>query len=327
MKTTRIFLITSIALLVGILVLGKDLLFSINSHNRMLSSSQQPSQKILFGGDMMFDRAIRTTMEMQGTDFVLAELTSTFHSYDMVIANLEGTITSNPTVSVDTAWDDPNHFMFTFNPSIAPMLRRNNFAAVSLANNHSDDFGLEGVTQTKNYLSDSGIGFFGNTGFETQPKERVFIKNDSKPSIAFVGYNQFVDNGFKTALEDIHFATVEADLVIVMPHWGPEYKPTANNDIVNEAHQLIDAGADLIIGSHPHVVQQKEEYLGKTIYYSLGNFVFDQYFDERFQKGLLVGVEIFSDGSMSFTEIPIETQSTGQTVSTYKGDFFGRNKR
>lgn len=327
MKTTRIFLITSIALLVGILVLGKDQLFSINSHNRMLSSSQQPSQKILFGGDMMFDRAIRTTMEMQGTDFVLAELTSTFHSYDMVIANLEGTITSNPTVSVDTAWDDPNHFMFTFNPSIAPMLRRNNFAAVSLANNHSDDFGLEGVTQTKNYLSDSGIGFFGNTGFETQPKERVFIKNDSKPSIAFVGYNQFVDNGFKTALEDIHFATVEADLVIVMPHWGPEYKPTANNDIVNEAHQLIDAGADLIIGSHPHVVQQKEEYLGRTIYYSLGNFVFDQYFDERFQKGLLVGVEIFSEGSMSFTEIPIETQSTGQTVSTYKGDFFGRNKR
>lgn len=273
----------------------------------------KPQYRVLFGGDVMLDRSIRTSMEKNGVDFILAELTPTFHQYDMVVANLEGTITTYPTRSVNTAVDDPNHFTFTFDPSVAPMLKRNNFQIVSLANNHSEDLGLEGVTQTKQYLSESKIDFFGNTGFEEQPKDRVFIKSDLTPSLAFVGYNQFVTNGFATAIEDIRFATTAADLVIVMPHWGPEYKPTANETIIGEAHQLIEAGADLIIGSHPHIIQQKEEYLGKTIYYSLGNFVFDQWFDERFQKGLLVGVNIFADKKMDFTEIPIKTESTGQT--------------
>lgn len=272
-----------------------------------------PKHHILFGGDIMLDRSIRTKMEIHGPDFILAELTSTFIEYDMVVANLEGTITTHPTRSVNTAVDDPNHFMFTFNPNVAPMLRKNNFQIVSLANNHSEDFGLDGVTQTKHYLSEAGINFFGNTGFEKQPSDRVFVKSDVKPSLAFVGYNQFVTDGLTTALTDIQFATNAAEVVIVMPHWGPEYKPEANQNIIAEAHQLIDAGADLIIGSHPHIVQQKEIYAGKNIYYSLGNFVFDQYFDERFQKGLLVEVSIFEDGTMEFKDIPIKTESTGQT--------------
>lgn len=304
----------SVIILAGVIALNLKKLSSRTSHTESLPSSPPPSYRILFGGDVMLDRAIRTTMEMQGFDFVLAKLTPTFHTYDMVVANLEGTITTFPTRSVDTAWDDPNHFTFTFDPSVAAMLYRNNFKIVSLANNHSDDFGLEGVIQTKHYLSEAGIDFFGNTGFEKQPKDRVLIKNETSPSLAFVGYNQFVTDGLETALDDIKFATTAAELVIVMSHWGPEYEPVANEDIVNEAHQLIDAGADLIIGSHPHVVQQREEYRDKTIFYSLGNFIFDQYFDERFQKGLLVGTDIFSDGAMRFTEMPIKTESTGQTL-------------
>lgn len=303
----------------GAIVLSQTKFLAKNSQTAELPSAppalpSPPAYRILFGGDMMLDRALRTKMETHGVDFPLAQLTSTFQTYDLVVANLEGTITTHPTRSVDTAWDDPNHFTFTFDPSVAPMLHRNNITLVSLANNHSDDLGLDGVTQTKQYLSDAAVSFFGNTGFEKQPQDRVFIKNDVSPSLAFVGYNQFVPDGFATALADIQFATAAAELVVVMPHWGPEYVPAANDDIVNEAHQLIDAGADLIIGGHPHVVQQQEEYSGKTIYYSLGNFIFDQYFDTRFQEGLLVGVDIFSDGTMRFTEFPIKTESTGQTL-------------
>lgn len=308
-----------VLILVCAMILSYTKLFSKHLYTKDLSSaapsSSAPlSHRILFGGDVMLDRAIRTRMETHGVDFALDRLTSTFYTYDMVVANLEGTITTSPTRSVDTVVDDPNHFMFTFDPSVAPMLYRNNFQIVSLANNHSDDFGVDGVMQTKQYLSDAGISFFGNTGFEEQPRDRVFVRSGTSPGLAFVGYNQFVTDGLETALADIKYATTAAELVIVMPHWGPEYQPVANDDIINEAHQLIDAGADLIIGSHPHVVQQREEYHGKTIFYSLGNFVFDQYFDERFQKGLLVGVDIFSDGTMQFTEIPIKTESTGQTL-------------
>jgi poly-gamma-glutamate synthesis protein (capsule biosynthesis protein) len=301
--------------------LNQKLLASPFFHSES-SPPTPPSHRILFGGDIMLDRAIRTQMEQHGVDHVFAQLKHFFHSYDLVIANLEGAITTNQTRSVNTEWDDPNHFTFTFDPSVAKMLHQNNVKALSLANNHSADFGRDGVKQTKHYLKKARVSYFGATGFEVKPSDRVVIINDIYPSLALVGYNEFVSDGLALGIEDIAFARSEAEIVIVMSHWGPEYKPVANSEVVNVAHQLIEAGADLIIGSHPHVVQQKERYKGKTIYYSLGNFVFDQYFDPRFIKGLLVGIEICSDGSMQFTEFPIVTETTGQTVLQPKRGFF-----
>jgi len=80
------------------------------------------------------------------------------------------------------------------------------------------------------------------------------------------------------------------------------------------AHQLIDEGADLVIGSHPHVVQGIENYQGKKIYYSLGNFVFDQYFEEAVKNGLLVEARIDpNSGQLSFEDYPIRISKTGET--------------
>lgn len=268
--------------------------------------------KLLFGGDLMFDRDIRIRMQQRGVDFILQPLTPTFNNYDLVIANLEGPVTDNPSRSVGSAIGSSSNFIFTFDPSILPMLKQNKFEVVNLGNNHILNFGKDGVAQTKKYLDQNDIAYFGDTSTESHSAERIFIYELGEHTIAFVNYNEFVPNGYEHALEDLAAVANQADIVIVYTHWGAEYQPRSNQVIQNQAHTFIDNGADLIIGSHPHVKQQVEEYHGKKIYYSLGNFVFDQYFDPETQKGLLVGLEIAPDGTMSFKEIPIVLERSGQ---------------
>ncbi|MFA6521905.1 MAG: CapA family protein, partial [Candidatus Gracilibacteria bacterium] len=84
----------------------------------------------------------------------------------------------------------------------------------------------------------------------------------------------------------------ESDFIVILPHWGVEYarKPTVGQ--IKEARMFIDAGADLIIGTHPHVIETIEEYKGKYIFYSLGNFIFDQYFSVDTMQGLAVGASL-----------------------------------
>jgi len=97
--------------------------------------------------------------------------------------------------------------------------------------------------------------------------------------------------------------------IIVTPHWGTEYTPLPNKFQRNTAHAFIDAGVDAIIGHHPHVVQAVEEYKGKPIFYSLGNFVFDMYFSKEVQQELAVGVEYHPD-KVIFYLIPIQSQKS-----------------
>jgi poly-gamma-glutamate capsule biosynthesis protein CapA/YwtB (metallophosphatase superfamily) len=269
---------------------------------------------ILFGGDLMFDRSIRQSMNKNGVNFILEPLRQTLRSYDLVVANLEGPITTFPSRSVNSALGSTNNFIFTFDQEIVSMLKDHNFSLLSLGNNHIRNFGVEGVTQTKTFLRDGGIGFFGDTGEESTSEERVvFIEKEGK-KLAFVGVNQFVSNGFENGEKDVIFARSRADIVIVMPHWGNEYWPESGSVIEEYAHRFIDLGADVIIGSHPHVIQQVEEYRGKKIYYSVGNFVFDQYFEEAVKKGMLVGVEVHPDGALDFKEMFIQLKPNGQTV-------------
>lgn len=270
--------------------------------------------KLLFGGDLMFDRHIRLHMADEGVDFVLAPLSELFSRYDAVIANLEGPVTDNSSRSVGSVLGSTSNFIFTFDPQVVPMLKKNNLRILDLGNNHIANFGSAGITQTKQYLKQEGLAFFGNTGTETTSAERIHYEQFGPHKLAFVSHNQFMPDGFATALTDVRVASAAADIVVVMPHWGNEYQETATGVIVQQAHQLIDAGADVIIGGHPHVIQQHEDYGGKRIYYSLGNFVFDQYFSPEVQQGLLVDMEIHPDQTMTFSEIPIQLLKTGQTT-------------
>lgn len=267
---------------------------------------------ILLGGDMMFDRTIRKSIATYGPDHILQELKPTFAHYDIVLANLEGPITASASKSLGSVVGSPHNYIFTFDPVIAPLLYDHNIRVVNLGNNHILNFGTDGLKQTRQYLQEAGVEFFGNVDADpTEVRTLVLEKNGIR--LGLVNYNAFGTDGEARALADIAAVRPVSDTVLVYTHWGAEYVPIATTGIQELAHQFLDAGADTVIGSHPHVVQQHELYNGKHIYYSLGNFVFDQYFEPAVQQGLLVALTISNGEIVSTSEIPISLEKNGQT--------------
>ena len=270
--------------------------------------------KILFGGDFMFDRYIRQVANSKGNDFVLQNIAGFLQDKDLVVINLEGPITSFNSISTGTEMGVKNNFVFTFDRSIVETLSKHNIKLVNIGNNHILNFGQTGLNQTKQLLLSENINYFGNTGINDNSARYSLVELKGK-QIAFVNYNQFVKEGLEKALNDIKQLGRQADLIVVYTHWGEEYTKNIASSTRKAAHQLIENGADLIIGSHPHVIQEKEVYQGKTIYYSLGNFVFDQYFLEETQKGMLVEMIISLDSDeIKFSEHPVILLQNGQTV-------------
>lgn len=278
---------------------------SMNSHK----SKNTKVIRLIFAGDLMFDRYIREVVQKKGYGYILQEIKPFLKNRDMVAVNLEGPITTFPSDSIGTVVGDPGHYTFTSDPSTAEALFDANIKLVNLANNHILNFGNAGLEQTQKYLENKGIEYFGTIG------KPYTVVNFETYKIGFVGYNQFDPKSRGLAFESIEKIKDQVDQIILYTHWGNEYEKTANTSIQNLAHQFLDAGADLIIGSHPHVVQQKEIYNGKTIYYSLGNFVMDQYFKKEVKNGLIVVETINTDtGAISFEEVQTFMPGNGQTL-------------
>jgi poly-gamma-glutamate capsule biosynthesis protein CapA/YwtB (metallophosphatase superfamily) len=265
--------------------------------------------KILFLGDMMFDRHIREAVGKYGGgdyNYIFESLKVKLSGYDLVVGNLEGPITENESVSVNTKIGEGKNFIFTFDPVVAKVLFDNNIKLVNLGNNHILNQGAKGIDQTKKYLDDAGVEYF--------DEDLALVKEISGMKIGFVSYNYSVSNSEDAAIEEIKLAKDQSDIVIVCPHWGTEYKVGDPGQVTRDlAHRFIEAGADLVVGTHPHVVQMSEEYNGKKIYYSLGNFVFDQYFQKETMEGLGAEITINPDRTMEFSELKFEMTKRGQT--------------
>ncbi len=277
----------------------------------VVESGTEESVTLLFGGDLMFDRYIRTQMNRFGADFPLAELRTTLAQADMVIANLEGPITEQPSVSETSVIGARENYIFTFDPAVAQVLRDAPIDLVNLGNNHILNFGEEGVKTTHQALDRAGVAWFGSP--LASDDTRFFVRDIRGTRVAFVNYNQFGKDGRSRAFADIARANTQADFVVLYTHWGTEYVPVTEATRAL-AHRFVEAGVDVLIGSHPHVVQEHEVYQGKPIYYSLGNFVFDQYFDTATQQGLLVRVSLKKEtGDIETEEIPIVLEKSGQT--------------
>lgn len=243
--------------------------------------------RLFFVGDIMLDRTIRKDGELYGYQTLFACLEKDLSGYDRVIGNLEGTVTDFPSVSRDATYEAPESFRFTFDKNAVQTLKDIGLTTVSLANNHIKDFGNEGIQQTVSNLDELKINHFGDPR-----KESVgyFIDTIHDTKIAFIPYNQFFGTK-EQVVKDLEATQNISDIQIIFAHWGDEYTP-ARSDIKALAYQFADAGADLIIGAHPHVIQEKEIYKSVPIYYSLGNFIFDQYWEESVRTGLGVQIEI-----------------------------------
>ncbi len=282
--------------------------------SRRVVSEQTVSQdtstfRILFGGDMMFDRWIREMTAKKGNGFVFEGVRTEILAHDITVANLEGPITNAVSTSIGSEIGSSENYHFTFDPRWAATLATEKIGPVNLGNNHIFNQGTPGISETKRHLSQAGVAFFGDPTSE----DRISIRTISGTKIAFVNYNAFAYKGKEKAFADITKARAGADIVILYAHWGLEYLPV-QDDTRKLARSFIEAGCDAIIGSHPHIVQETETYRDKTIYYSLGNFIFDQYGDENTKNGLLVSMTVdTTTKNLSFRDIPIVMHTDGST--------------
>lgn len=271
--------------------------------------------RFIFLGDMMFDRHIRQNAQKRGgySQLLSPAITKLFKNADLVISNLEGPVTDNPSKSVGSAVGSTANYIFTFDPAVISFLYDANVRLVNLGNNHILNFGQGGLAETYTRLEQGDIGFFGATGSEIEQQRWKALEIDGV-SFVFINYNQFTPNGFNLALEDLASVRADHDVVVMYTHWGNEYVPE-NAVLKEQARTFFDKGADLIVGSHPHVVTGKEVVNGKTVYYSLGNFIFDQYFEPAVQKGLIVEAAFDPvQKNFSFTDIPVKLLPNGTTA-------------
>lgn len=275
-----------------------------------MSEKKKIETSLMFFGDFMFDRYVRTISEKKGPDYIIEKTEKLFNSQDLTVANLEGPITNNKSKSEGTQIGEKNHLIFTFDERNAIKFLKNcNINLVNIGNNHVLNFGSSGLEKTITTLKFNGIDYFGSP----LDDNNYFAKEINGRKIAFVNYNQFSKINSETTVNLLKSLRKNNDFIVVYTHWGSEYQLKENNSQIEKAHRFIDAGADLVIGSHPHVVQPLEIYKDKIIFYSLGNFVFDQYFSEDTRTMLAAGV-LLSDKNLEITLTPLYQEKNGQIV-------------
>lgn len=256
---------------------------------------------VLNFGDVMFDRGVRNIMEKRGRDpfeYIKKDL-NIIKDFDVVIANLEG-----PIVEMNRADCQQKAYNFQFASTTPALLKSIGITMVNIANNHSNDCFRKGFESTKKYLTDAGIEYIGDREIE----KSFIVKMIAGKKVAFVGMDETISplyvSNFYPLVKKLKS---ENDIVIVNIHWGTEYELTETEVQRTIAHALVDNGADVIFGHHPHVIEPVEVYKKKVIFYSLGNFVFDQTGIEQ-TRGLGAGVR-FGEKTNTFTLFPYVLKS------------------
>ena len=216
------------------------------------------------GADQSFNTNVNFNAfaAMNGNAYFFQNVADILKNDDVTFANLEGTLTTS------TA-REAKQYAFKGDPSYTEILNSGSVEVVTLANNHSSDYGEQSLTDTKTYLTEAGIEYcMGDT---------YVVKNVNGVKTAFIGIYVLRDGMERETQVRETIAAAKADgaeLVIVGFHWGSEKATEPDETQQSLAHIAVDCGADLVVGHHPHVLQGIEKYNGKYIVYSLGNFCF-----------------------------------------------------
>lgn len=266
-------------------------------------NSDNPPVRTLWFGDLMLDRYVGDQIDKNGLDGFFQDIDPAFWSgYDIVGANLEGAVTDN-----GAHYEPVKAYDFAFDPDQIAGLRKYNFNFFTLANNHSADQGLQGLEETRNNLDKLNFSYVGcgDGKLDDCSAKVINIKNERIGLLCLSNiWGRFDRDGLKNIIEDLK---INSDMIIANVHWGEEYATEPNARQLELAHYLIDSGIDAIIGHHPHVVQPVEIYKDKPIFYSLGNFIFDQYFSEETQTGLGVELE-WQNRKINYTLHPFKSK-------------------
>lgn len=266
------------------------------------AQQEEPVVSIAFVGDIMLADTPGKVVKSGRNPF--APMAPLLNTADIRVGNLESLIATIGTPV-------PNKpFTFRAHPRTLPLLKRH-FDALALANNHSGDYGPLAFREMLGLLDQKGIAYFGGGRTLAEAHRPLMIERKGL-RIALLSYNEFFPRSFEADVDkpgiawsedeqvrlDIGTArtTYGADLVIPFMHWGWEHERTASQRQRQLARLMVDAGADAVVGGHPHVTQDVEQYRGKPIFYSLGNFLFDSFSDVANNTGWVVRMELDRQG-------------------------------
>lgn len=271
---------------------------------------------VVFAGDVMLAETVGERIA-QGVD-PFADVAPALKTADVAIANLECVVATKGTPMAGKP------FTFRADPTTLPVLARH-FDIVSLANNHTGDFGHDAFLQQLDLLSQHHVAFFGG-GRNCIEARRPHIVEVKGIRIALLGYNTYHPREFEAGPDwpgvawgvpeqveaDIQAARTvhHADLVIPFMHWGLQYVPE-NKEQRKLAHRMIKAGADIVVGGHPHVTQAVEYYKGRLVVYSLGNFVFNNFPEGPQRLGWLLRLRLNKHGLVDWDTVPCHIDDDG----------------
>ena len=282
-----IFLGCIAAVLIILVLVGISSIFLTDTDTPLSIIEPKEDVSIAVTGDVMFARKMPGVLSLDSSPFRgVSNVTSTV---DLLLINFENAATTSGNA---VKGDVP----LKCSPSYVPLAKANNRTIASLANNHAFDYGITGMTDTMNNLKNAGITPIGagNTEDEAHASISENIKGRTITVLNYMDSNNFAEYSYNVmpyangsspgysaydsedAKNQITGARNNSDLILVYMHFGNEYSRSPNDNQIKIAHELIDYGADIVLGSHPHVPQGIEVYNGKPIFYSLGNFIFDQ---------------------------------------------------
>lgn len=301
-------------ILIALTVLtGLTLLLTIEGLTKSISYSSEitlPEKKtvsVVLVGDTMLNRGVEYMIKNEGDGdfrFPFLKIAEDLKGVNLLFGNLEGPI-SDKGIKVGSIYS------FRNDPKTIEGLTFAGFDVISLANNHVFDYGREALEDTFLRLKTAGIDYVG-AGFnegEAYGESTPVIKEIEGTKIGFLAYTNLGPETWKAVGEnsgmawiseedieriknDIKDVKEKVDILIVSFHSGEEYLSEPTQFQIEFSKAAIEAGADIVIGHHPHVIQKSEQYQSGYIFYSLGNFVFDQSFSEETQQGQMVKILI-----------------------------------
>lgn len=276
---------------------------------------------ISFAGDTLFSGKVEAKLKQEGYDYPYRHVKELFLEDDLTVLNLETPVTEGGIP------DEEKSFVFKSSPKALPEMLKAGVEAVNLANNHILDQGVEGLLDTLRHLSEAGVLHVGAGRNSKEAFAPVYMERNGI-RIALCGFSRVIPKSewaagkgpgvaatynAAQAVKTIQEARNEADLVLVVAHWGKERTVELEKHQSELAHAYIDAGADLVIGGHPHVLQGLESYKGKWIAYSIGNFIFTKSNDPKTWETAVFQASCSRDGDCNLNLVPYRTE-VGQPV-------------
>lgn len=273
------------------------------------------SVRLIFVGDIMLDDGPGRAVA-RGID-PFAPFTTIFDEADVVVGNLECVVAT-------TGQPFDKKYTFRAHPRVIPLLKRH-FDALSIANNHTGDYGDEAFVEQLDLLH-GRVGVFGGGRDQTEARRPLILERHGL-RIALLGSNEFKPRAFEAGpddpgvawsvdervLADIRAAREvhRADIVLPYLHWGHEYDAQPDDRQRTFARAMLEAGASAVIGAHPHVTQGAEIVEGRPVVYSLGNFVFDGFDEPEAKVGWLLRTTVDRRGVAEWDTVVIRIDEQG----------------